>query len=195
MAPERFRDSRRARSPNICDCQGGPGPLNITPDLPVMCSRRGPADRGPPVLCPATRTTPLALRAGGASITRGFVLSPLWSSADEDSIGGRASHPATKIFTRRSVRSACHSARSTSAGLSRAVVRPGQNATAFAATSTAGMVSRTSGTGVMAIVEMPSPLANSAQAQWPAATPKGTPRHARPRFPRRSWGRPPRRGR
>src|SRR5437763_17077883 len=27
--------------PNICDCQGGPGPLNITPYLPVMCSRSG----------------------------------------------------------------------------------------------------------------------------------------------------------
>src|SRR6266536_2267439 len=128
-----------------------------------------------PVPYPATRTPPLALRAGGASITRGFVLSPLWSSADDDSIGGRASHRATKIFTRRSVRPLVIPSRSTSAGLSRAVVRPGQNATAFAATITAGMVSRTSGTGVMAIVEMPSLLANRDQAQWPAATQRGTP--------------------
>ena len=69
----------------------------------------------------------------------------------------------------------CYSARSASAGLSRAIARPGQNATALAMRITEGTMSRTGQAGVMAAAGMPRPWANSAQLHRPAAMPSGSP--------------------
>ena len=66
-----------------------------------------------------------------------------------------------------------YSARCTSAGLSRAVARPGQNATALAMTITAGTMSSTGQIGVRGASGMPRPWANSAQLHRPATTPNG----------------------
>ena len=68
-----------------------------------------------------------------------------------------------------------YSARNTSAGFSRVVARPGQNATALAMAITAGTMNSTGQTGVTATGAMPRPLAKSVQLHRPAATPKRTP--------------------
>jgi hypothetical protein len=68
-----------------------------------------------------------------------------------------------------------YSARSTSAGLSRAVARPGQNATALAIKLTAGTLSSTGQIGVRATSGTPRPRPNSVQLHRPAATPSGRP--------------------
>ena len=56
-------------------------------------------------------------------------------------------------------------------GLSRAVVRPGQNATAFAMMITASTMSRTGENGVMAAAGIPSWRANSVQPTGPPRLP------------------------
>src|ERR1700750_191407 len=63
-----------------------------------------------------------------------------------------------------------YSARSTSAGLSRAAARPGQNATALAMTIAASVMSRSGRIGVMALGGMPGPGGERAQLHRPADT-------------------------
>lgn len=62
-------------------------------------------------------------------------------------------------------RLAGHSARSTAAGLRRALSCPDGSAMAFAASTAAGTVARTNSIGVMATVGRPAAAANCSQAQ------------------------------